>query len=461
MKHFPVKFWLLNAVNMLERLAWMVLVLELAVYIAQKDVPGGLHWSHEIKGYIFMMWALLQNLSPIITGGMADRFGRKKMIVIAIAVMAAGYLLLGTQRELLPFVLGAVVFGIGGGMFKPAIQGMLASTMTKENESIGWGTNVMLINFAVMFGPPLAKYLESFSWEIVFIGCAAIISLSYTIIFFISDPRDYRVENINLTRFAGNLFRDLSRKRVIAFVLLMSGFWMVYLQFYETLPNFLYDWTDSSGMAESLFLPDFMTMKTALGTMVDYKWLYLINSVLVVLFVVPLSYRLRKVKIQNSLLAGISLATAGMAISGATMYGVVTALGMVVYTFGEMITNPKFTQYMSRLGGLKNKSQYLGYLNISLAIGFAGGSWLGGIIYHWMGEKSGFAVKHLENYFGISAENNSEAFTRLMEATGFDAGGTTQLLWELYHPQLLWLPFVGIALVSIVGLYFYFRQFSD
>lgn len=53
LKSFDRQFWLLNLIQMLERLAYSALVLQMAVYISQKDIPGGLHWEHTQKGLIF------------------------------------------------------------------------------------------------------------------------------------------------------------------------------------------------------------------------------------------------------------------------------------------------------------------------------------------------------------------------------------------------------------------------
>ncbi|MBE2190064.1 MAG: hypothetical protein IAE98_11400, partial [Candidatus Kapabacteria bacterium] len=61
---FSKEFWLLNLIQMIERLAYSSLVLQMAIYISQKDITGGLHWEHTTKGMIFFVWALVQNLIP-------------------------------------------------------------------------------------------------------------------------------------------------------------------------------------------------------------------------------------------------------------------------------------------------------------------------------------------------------------------------------------------------------------
>ena len=60
-RSFSKEFWLLNLIQMIERLAYSALVLQMAVYISQKDIVGGLHWEHTTKGLIFFVWALVQN----------------------------------------------------------------------------------------------------------------------------------------------------------------------------------------------------------------------------------------------------------------------------------------------------------------------------------------------------------------------------------------------------------------
>ncbi|GAB1370965.1 hypothetical protein MASR1M45_10270 [Candidatus Kapaibacterium sp.] len=194
---FSKIFWLLQSNQMIERLVYSALVLQMAVYISQKDLHGGLGFEHTDKGLIFFVWALVQNLTPVFTGGLSDKYGRKKILVISILIAALGYFITGFQREFYPFLFSVIMIGFGLGLYRPAINGLIASNINNANSSIAWAINITLINFAVFFSPPLAKYLEEVSWVIFFSGLSLILLLSLIPIFIFKDESP-TIENISI-----------------------------------------------------------------------------------------------------------------------------------------------------------------------------------------------------------------------------------------------------------------------
>ncbi|HDR05589.1 MAG TPA: MFS transporter, partial [Candidatus Marinimicrobia bacterium] len=119
---------MLNLMEMMERLAYYGVRVVIPIYIAQADEIGGLHFTQIEKGTIFMWWAIVQSLTPMLSGGFADRYGYKKTIVFSITIKIIGYLLLATQRSFYPFLFGAMTLAFGTATFKPAIQGSLVQT---------------------------------------------------------------------------------------------------------------------------------------------------------------------------------------------------------------------------------------------------------------------------------------------------------------------------------------------
>ena len=75
MKSFNRTFWLLNTIEMFERLAYFALRTVAPIYIMQADDPGGLHLTASHKGLIYAWWFFFQSVLPVITGGIADRYG--------------------------------------------------------------------------------------------------------------------------------------------------------------------------------------------------------------------------------------------------------------------------------------------------------------------------------------------------------------------------------------------------
>jgi len=448
---FSKIFWLLQSNQMIERLVYSALVLQMAVYISQKDLHGGLGFEHTDKGLIFFVWALVQNLTPVFTGGLSDKYGRKKILVISILIAALGYFITGFQREFYPFLFSVIMIGFGLGLYRPAINGLIASNINNANSSIAWAINITLINFAVFFSPPLAKYLEEVSWVIFFSGLSLILLLSLIPIFIFKDESP-TIENISIKELFKSTLSEVSDKRIWKVILPLSGFMMIYMQFYETLPNFIYDWIDTGKIAETLKLPFFMLSETPLGLAIDFKWLYNINSGFTVIGAVLISILIKKYNTMNGLLLGLIIATFGILISGLTNNSSYLIIGMMTYTLGEMITNPKFSQYMSEIAPVNKKSMFMGYINLALAIGFGMGSLIGGFLYKNYSEKSGLAIKYLHEELGINNATHKNAFSLLMEKKNIGYGDATNLLWNYYNPELIWIIFGVIGIVSFAML---------
>jgi len=163
----PRPFWMVNIMEMIERLAYYGVRVVIPIYIAQADEIHGLHFSQTQKGLIFTLWALVQTGVPVFSGGFADRYGYKKTVAVSIGIKVVGYLLMATQRGFWPFTIGCLVLALGTAIFKPGLQGTLLRTLDKSNSSVGWGTFYMLVNVGGFLGPPLAHYLYGFSWPAV------------------------------------------------------------------------------------------------------------------------------------------------------------------------------------------------------------------------------------------------------------------------------------------------------
>ncbi len=296
LRRLPRAFWMLNIMEMFERLAYYGVRVVIPIYIAQADEIHGLHFTQRDKGFIFMLWALVQTGVPVFSGGFADRYGYKKTIAASIAIKMAGYLLMATQRDFWPFTIGCLVLAFGTAIFKPGIQGSMLQQLNKDNSSIGWGTFYMLVNIGGFLGPPLAHYLYGISWPMVFYGCAVIVSLNFAMLFTYPHVGAGGVQTGGALRVAATTFRNLAQPRLGVFILIMSGFWLMFMQLFDMLPNFIVDWVDSSGIVRALHLPAMFTTQTPRGTMITQEWMINANSFLIIFCVVWVSHLVAKMR---------------------------------------------------------------------------------------------------------------------------------------------------------------------
>lgn len=454
----PRAFWMLNVMEMFERLAYYGVRVVIPIYIAQADEIGGLHFTQDQKGFIFMLWALVQTGVPIFSGGFADRYGYKRTIAASIAIKIVGYLLMATQRGFWPFTIGCLVLAFGTAIFKPGVWGSLQRTMTKEDSSVGWGAFYMLVNVGGFLGPPLAHFLYGVSWPTVFYGCAAIVSLNFLVLLTYPPVESGGTQEGGVWATAWHTFSNLFNARLLVFILITSGFWFMFMQLFDLLPNFIVDWVDSRAIVNALHLPAMFTTASARGTMVAQEWMINLDSFLIVLFVVWVSHLVARMRRVLAIFLGMVISAVGLMIAGFTMSGVACLAGIACFAFGEMLAGPKMNDYLGIIAPEGKKGLYMGYANMPTAIGWALGSILAGGLYGSVGEKAGIALRWLEQHGGVPAGiERTNAMEAVQRASGLDPAAATEMLWNTYHPYRVWYLFVAVGAASAVGLYFYAR----
>lgn len=475
---FPKAFWMLNTIEMWERLAYYGMRVVVPIYIMQADEPDGLHFTALQKGSIYFGWAIMQSLLPMFTGGYADRYGYKNTIAVSVTVKILGYVLMATQRTYFGFYTGCMVLAAGTAIFKPGIQGSLAQTMTRENSSTGWSVFYQLVNVGAWMGPFLAHYLKGISWPAVFYGCAGIVALNYLMLFTYKETPSGSAQTDSFFRVFAVTISNIFSARLITLILILAGFWMMMYQIWDLHPNFIVDWVDSTRVAEDLkVLPDFMRNRmveeTDRGVQVSQEQMLNLNAFLIMLFVSFVGFLVGHLKRLTCMIGGIIMATCGVFVAGWTMSGYFFLLGIMFFSMGEMLTGPKKNEYFALIAPAGKKGLYLGYVNIPIAIGQGLGALISGYTYGNFGEKAVLAQKYIAQHTDQAAASwdgdmsaleaaagvpRTGAFDALQSITGLSPTEATNLLWETYHPHYVWIPFIVIGCVSAVSLFVFSRM---
>ena len=182
---FPKLFWLVIIFEFFERGSYYGMMSILSVYLTEH-----LHFAKESVGLIKGTIQPLLYFLPIISGALADRFGYRKMLMIAFSLLGMGYFLVA-QATSYALVFGAlVVMGFGAGTFKPIISGTIARVTDEENSTLGFGIFYWTINLgAFLFPLILVPILKKMDWSYVIIasaiGTAAMLIPTF---FFYKDP---------------------------------------------------------------------------------------------------------------------------------------------------------------------------------------------------------------------------------------------------------------------------------
>jgi MFS family permease len=299
-------------------------------------------------------------------------------------------------------------------------------------------------------------------------------SLNYIILFLFKDVPTGASKTDSPLGVLWKTVLNILEPRLIAWLVIMSGFWMMMYQLWDLQPNFIADWIDSSAIARSIaWLPatlyGALTEQTPRGPQIPQQVLLSMNAFCIILGVIGVSWLTRKMRTLTAMLGGMLLATAGVLVAGLTMSPWMLVLGIICFSLGEMTTGPKKNEYLGLIAPPGKKGLYLGYVNIPVGVGVYVGSTIAGYVYGHYGEKATLALKYLAQHTplgtGKAWDGNvlslesllgvkrTEAMLKLQELLNIDAASATRLLWETYDPHLhVWIPFACIGVASAIAL---------
>ena len=140
----------------------------------------------------------------------------------------------------------------------------------------------MVINIGAFLGPPLAHFLYGYSWPTVFYGCAILVNLNLLWLFSYQEVNPGSDRSTGVWQVVVDTAREILNPRLLAFILIISVFWAVLEQLWDTLPNFIVDWVDSYSLARHL--PEFMLSRNlSRGPQIAQEWVINLNPLLIIL----------------------------------------------------------------------------------------------------------------------------------------------------------------------------------
>lgn len=465
---FGPAFWAANTMELIERWAFYGVRTVLGLYIVDAVAHGGLEFTHIQKGEIYAWWGLVQSLLPMFSGGYADRYGYKNTVAVAIAIKIIGYLLMGTQHSYWGFFAGCLLLGAGTAIFKPGVNGIIANSVNPRKSSVAWGIFYAMVNIGGFLGPWVAGYLRIISWSYVFYVNAALVALNYlTLVMFKeparpnSDRADARVSPWReVTSILWTSVRDIFEPRVAGFLILFSGFWLMFMQLFDLLPNFIDDWVDSSHVLATLgtllHQPQWVALARA-GGQIQPEWMVNIDAGAIMLFMVPIAAASRRLTTLQAIIWGILVSSLGMILAGGTISGGWCMLGILVFAVGEMLSSPKLFEYMGEIAPPEKRGLFMGYSQVPIAIGWFFGNKLSGYLYENWGDKVNLAKKYMAAKLGmtpqaIAAIPKEKVMNTLAARLHQTPREVTHMLFTLNHPQLVWYQLAAIGIASMIGM---------
>jgi len=470
LKKYPTTFWVANTMELFERWAWYGFYIIFALYLTNSTDEGALGFSQTQKGLIMGIGTAFLYLLPILTGALSDRIGYRKTLFIAYTIYTIVFLLIPIFKSYATVFAIFLLLAIGAALFKPIISATVAKTTNDETSSIGFGIFYMMVNIGAFIGPFVTGFVRKFSWDYVFYSSAAVIAVNFILlIFFYKEPvqkntADHQQSSIKkqINIIFGNIWKALSDWRFTLFLVIISGFWTMYLQFYMTLPVFIDQWVNTSIVYDFL-IRYWPWLAHQLGTAdgkIPAEYIMNVDAGFIILFQIGISYIVMRYKPLSAMIVGILIASIGLGLSLATQNGLFIIVALFIFSIGEMSSSPKITEYIGRIAPSDKTALYMGCSYIPLALGNIFAGIVSGNVYQNLSDKITLTQKEIA-IRGIDLPAIGNQFTKndffrsAATKMNMSTDQLTQYLWDKYEPSSFWFVVLGIGVASSAILLIY------
>jgi dipeptide/tripeptide permease len=463
---FPKTFWIANTMELFERWAYYGMFVVLSVYLTDPISEGGLGFSNSQRGIMQAIVTGIIYLLPILGGAIADKFGFRKVLIAAFTTLASGYYFMGQFNGYAMVFASFLIVAIGAAIFKPIIAATVSKTSPKGQDTIGFGIFYMIVNIGGFIGPFVASKLRDLDWSYVFIMCAVVILLNFILLIFYKEPgRDVNKSNESLSETISQIFKNmgvaLSDFKFLSFLIILIGFWIMYMQMFFTLPVFITQWINTTDVynTSSFIAKTIGTKVNGIG-IIRPEMMLNIAAFTIIFFQVIISILVIKVKPIVSMIAGTAVIVLGISQFAFNIYGTYVILGIVIIAFGEMASSPRIQEYIGRIAPPDKIALYMGVSYLPLAVGNVIGGLLSGSLYDNMSDKYIFLKEELvkRGYASMDALKDMDGallFKDAMVYLKMDESQLNSFLYTTYQPGNIWYVFAGIGAVTAVLLFAY------
>ena len=372
---FDRPFWVANITELFERLSYYAAFASLARYLHETlEFP-----TQEASSLTGLFGGLVWFLAAF-GGTVADRMGFRRALSLAYLILSIAYFLLGSVgapwlapvRNAVP--LGALVAfvlmlpALGIALVKPAVVGTTARASRENVRSIGYSIYYTLVNIGGAAGPYVASWVhQRLSVENVFrVAALSVFVMFFAVLLLFKEPaRSGETHPTDLRQAARNFWTVLSNPRFMIFLLIFSGYWIVFWQEFIILPLYVVKYIDSQADTELLLTAGPLT---------------------VIALTVVINFLIRKLPSFHAITLGTLVSALAWVILIVHPSVPMVVLTLVVVALGEITQAPRYYEYISRLAPPGQQGAYLGFAFLPIGIGSLVGGWLGGTLLHHFGE---------------------------------------------------------------------------
>jgi POT family proton-dependent oligopeptide transporter len=380
LRDYSPTFWTANVMELFERAAYYGMNSILAGYLTLAVADGGLGFSTQSVGFLQGIVYAVTYVVPILGGALADRYGYRRMLLVAFSLLAAGYFAAGRMSAYGLVFLALLVMATGSGLFKPIISGTIARTTDERTSAFGFGIYYWMINLGAFVSPLVVSWLRGFSWRYVFVAsslyCAAMLLPA---LFVFREPA--RPESTKrLREVLAGAAEVLGDARFMLMIVVYASFWILYFQSFGSVLWYLRDVVDKEPVSAAV-----TALLHRLGLDVTFRFdiehVTVINAGTIVLLQVLVSRIVATKPALLTMVAGMLIGAGGFTLLASSLSPWVFVAGISLFSIGEMTAHPKYYSFIGLVAPQDRKALYMGYAFLYGVFGSLLGSNLGAFLY--------------------------------------------------------------------------------
>jgi proton-dependent oligopeptide transporter, POT family len=377
---FPRTFWVANVMELFERAAYYGMNSVLAVYLTATVAEGGLGFTEQSVGFLQSIVYAMTYVLPILGGALADRYGYRRMLIVAFSFLATGYFAAGYSSVYALVFLALLVMATGSGLFKPIISGTIARSTDDSNSAFGFGIYYWMINLGAFLAPLVVSVLKGFSWQYVFMASAVYCALMLlpTLFIFQDPPRPESTKTFKQVMMGAA--EVLGDSRFMLMIVVYSGFWILYFQNFGSILWYLRDFVDKTPV-DTAINGLLASLGFAFTFKLDAEHVTVINAGTIILLQVIVSRIVKTKPALPTMVTGMMFGAVGFLLLSLSQHGWVFVLGIAVFSIGEMTAHPKYYSFVGLVAPQDRKAVYMGYAFLYGVFGSLLGSNLGAFLY--------------------------------------------------------------------------------
>jgi proton-dependent oligopeptide transporter, POT family len=370
---FERPFWVANISELFERLSYYAVFAVLARYLHE-----GLHFDVEHASSLTGMFGGWVWFLAVVGGAVADRLGFRRALSLAYLFLSIAYFSLGSLnsawfapiRNAMPLgTLVAIVLmlpALGVAMVKPSVVGTTARASKENVRSVGYSIYYTLVNIGSTAGPLLAGWEQDHgSAENLFrIAALSVFLMLFLVLFLFKEPR--RADDApaaTISQVGKNFLTVLSNPRFMLFLLIFTGYWIVFWQEFIVLPLYISTYIDPNANTARILATD---------------------PIVVICFTMLIGFLTKRMHAFHAVVLGTlitSLAFIPLILHPSVWMAVVALVGVAI---GEITQAPRYYDYISRLAPADQQGTYMGFAFLPLGVGsFIAGKFGGWLMHHY------------------------------------------------------------------------------